>query len=472
VRIRSIDRLPPVAAVPVEDGDRPAREDRTTQDRRTPAPAGRILAAERDSGRATDRAHARSVAPAPPASPVAPPTGGVEPAAPAAAAAAGEPRGDADRSAPPFPERIIPRPVREIVEVVPGEVWAALGTLALLALALGASSWAAALRARRLSRQRAALLQEVGLLQSALLPTVPPDLPVTVAYRPAEGAAPGRDFYDAFALSGGRTGIILGDLAGRGRDALSRTTFVRYTLRAYLEAGLEPREVLRVGSEALADHIQPDFASVIVAVHEPATGRFTYANAGHAPPIVVGDEPFEPVTACPAPPLGTDRTGFRQTVLTLTAGSVACLYTDGVVEARADGRMLGAARLERALAELPADAGADVLIGRIAELADEAGDDMAVCIVRAGEDAPAAGTRIEEIQVDEREVGDSLEHFLRACGVPLAEVPGVLREAGEAARREGSATVRARLNDFRPGVDVVPGNVIQLEERRRSLRGL
>ena len=56
-------------------------------------------------------------------------------------------------------------------------------------------------------------------------------------------------------------------------------------------------------------------------------------------------------------------------------------------------------------------------------------------------------------------MGDSLERFLRACGVALGEVPGILREAGEAARREGSATVRVRSGDFRPGVDVVPGNL-------------
>ena len=70
--------------------------------------------------------------------------------------------------------------------------------------------------------------------------------------------------------------------------------------------------------------------------------------------------------------------------------------------------------------------------------------------------------------MDEHEVGDSLERFLRACGVALGEVPGILREAGEAARREGSATVRVRSGDFRPGVDVVPGNLVRLCARSRA----
>lgn len=383
---------------------------------------------------------------------------------------------DAEPVAPndSLPTRVVPQQVRRIAQVVPGEVWAALAALALLALALAASSWVAALRARRLRRQRAELLQEVGLLQAALLPVVPAGAPVSVAYRPADGAAAGGDFYDAFTLADGRTGIILGDVAGHGRDALARTTFVRYTLRAYLEAGLEPREVLKVGAAALAEHLDGGFATVTVALHDAASGRFTYASAGHPPPVVTGGrERFEAVTVCSAPPLGIDEpTGFRQTTFTLTAGARACLHTDGVVEARVDGRLLGPDRFERALESLPPGADADQLLDAVAETADEIPDDMAVCLITAAPDAPPAGPRIEELEVDEHEAGDALERFLRACGVALPEVPGILREAGEAARREGSATVRVRFGDFRPGVDVVPANVVPLAERRTAAPGV
>jgi hypothetical protein len=363
--------------------------------------------------------------------------------------------------------------VREIAEVVPAGVWAALAALALLALLFAASSWVAAMRARRLRRQRESLLQEVGLLQAALLPAVPAGLPVSVAYRPAQDAAAGGDFYEAFVLNSGRTGLVLGDMSGHGRDALARTTFVRYTLRAYLEAGLEPREVLKVGSAALAEHLDGGFATVTIAVYDSANGRFTYASAGHPPPVVAGgEEPFEPVIACSAPPLGIGApTGFRQSTFTLASGARACVYTDGVTEARVNGGLFGAERFEQALAALPPGADAEALLDSVVDAADEVPDDMAVCLITAPADAPAAGPRIEELEVnDEHEVGDSLERFLRACAVPLGDVPGVLREAGEAARREGSVTVRVRANDFRPGVDVVPGNLARLPERRPSAR--
>jgi hypothetical protein len=136
------------------------------------------------------------------------------------------------------------RTFTRIVGVVPEPVWILLGVLLALSLALAARSWLGALRARRLERQRAELLEDVGLLQAALLPLVPARLgPVdtSVAYRPADGPGAGGDFYDLFALGDGRLAVIVGDVSGHGRHALPHTALVRFTLRAYLEAGLSPR---------------------------------------------------------------------------------------------------------------------------------------------------------------------------------------------------------------------------------------
>ena len=372
----------------------------------------------------------------------------------------------------PLPARIFPEQVRGIVEEIPGELWAALAGLSLLAVLLAISSWLTALRARRLERQRQALLQEVGLLQAALLPPVPEEVPVSVAYRPAEGLAAGGDFYEALPLAGGQAGLIIGDVSGHGREALARTTLIRYTLRAYLEAGLEPREVVRVAGEVLAEHLGVGFATVMVAVHDPASGRFSYATGGHHPPLVVGPGAYEPVTVCSSPPLGIgEPTGFRQTTFTLAAGSTVLLYTDGLSEARVGDQMLGREGLAKLVEALPPQAGADELLEAVGTASSLVADDMAACLVRAPDGAPADGPRVEELQVDEAAVGDSLEHFLRVCGVPLADVPGVLREAGQAARRAGNATVRVRLGDFRPGVDVIAGNLVRMQERRRALRG-
>lgn len=322
-----------------------------------------------------------------------------------------------------------------------------------------------ALRTPLLARAADELRDEVGVLQAALLPAVPRcvgGLEVSVAYRPAEGPGAGGDFYDLVELDGRRVAIVLGDVSGHGRDALSRSTLMRYTLHAYLEAGLDPRAALALAGRTLETELGEDFTTVVVAVHDPVTGTLTCASAGHPPPIILGADAYEPVTPCSAPPIGVgEPTGVRQTTLPLRPGTVACFYTDGVTDAQVDGQPVGRDGLAQRLAALRSNVGAEALIARIAKGGGAARDDMAACVIRVVSGPERQAPTIEELDCTPEELeGDLPDRFLAACGLPAAEIDAALDPArAAAAMGGGGALLRVRVAPGAPRVDVLGARI-------------
>jgi serine phosphatase RsbU (regulator of sigma subunit) len=360
--------------------------------------------------------------------------------------------------------------VTKIINVVPAAMRWIIAALIALALALGVSSRLAARRARRLARQRRELLEDVGLLQAALLPALPErlgDVAASAAYQPASGPAAGGDFYDVFELEGGQLGVIVGDVSGHGRAALPHTTLVRYTLRAYLEAGLSPRSALQTAAPVLERQLGEGFATVAVAMFDPKGRKLVYASAGHPPPIVLGIEPggestpIALLTRGASPPIGAGQaTGLRQTVVALPGESLICFYTDGVVEARVAGSLYGAERLAHTLAQLGPEASAGELLDRVGSEADSRPDDMAACLLHVDGDAAAPHVHVEELELDRAAAASRrLGRFLLAAGLPperieqvVGEVDGSLAEHGgvvlELRPGAGAPEIRLRRRNF------------------------
>lgn len=340
--------------------------------------------------------------------------------------------------------------------------WAkyALAVLALLVLALGVNSILAAARTKRLERQRERLMEDIGLLQAALLPAVPSRLGAlltTVAYRPADGPAAGGDFYDAFALPDGRVGLLLGDVSGHGRQALAKTTLVRFTVRAHLEAGLSPREAIAIAGRSLDGRLSDDFATVIAAIHDPVKGTLTYASAGHPPPIVVGPGRHQPLTVSSAPPIGVGfPTGQRQTVLPMPEGVAVMIYSDGLLEARIDGVPLGPERLAAWLEELGPEATAKAILDRVVENADRVPDDLAAVLLHASPGATAPAARIEQLKLDVLDMdGPDLDRFLSGAGVSEVDRLIVGRRVSELLATTSGVIVEVRTGEH-PMVSVAP----------------
>ncbi|MBA3746157.1 MAG: serine/threonine-protein phosphatase, partial [Solirubrobacterales bacterium] len=354
----------------------------------------------------------------------------------------------------------VARALENVAAVIPMWVWVALGVLSALVLLLGANTFFASARTRRLERQRSKLMEDVGLLQEALLPAVPAqmgELLTTVAYRPASGLAAGGDFYDAFELPDGRVGLLLGDVSGHGREALAKTALVRFTVRAHLEAGMSPREAISIAGRSLDGRLGEDFATVIAGIHDPSAGTLTYASAGHPPPLVLGPSAHPPVTAASAPPVDVGfPTGQRQTVLPMPEGSSVALYSDGLIEARILDEPVGSEHLATWLAGLGPDATAKELIDLVVRLTDGVRDDLAAVVLHAAPGASAPAARVEQLKLDVLDAdGPDLDSFLRACGVPRSERRLTGRRVSEQLAITGGVMVEVRAGEH-PEVSVAP----------------
>jgi serine phosphatase RsbU (regulator of sigma subunit)/PAS domain-containing protein len=235
------------------------------------------------------------------------------------------------------------------------------------------------------------LREAVTSLQAAVLPASFPSVPGVEAgalYRSAsEVAQVGGDFYDLFALDGGRVAAVIGDVCGKGVAAARHTVRLRYELRTLLEEGRSPGRVLTAFNRRVQEEfVEDEFATLLLCVLDPATGAVRWSSAGHPPPLRTGTaaraSEFEgslPVGLFPD-------AGYRTARFTLAPGDCAVLYTDGVVEARnPEGQELGVEGLAGAVPAVAASAAAvaeAVLKQVLSHTGGRLDDDAAVLVLR------------------------------------------------------------------------------------------
>jgi serine phosphatase RsbU (regulator of sigma subunit) len=233
-------------------------------------------------------------------------------------------------------------------------------------------------------------------LQASLLPRALPHIPgveLASRFRPAgDGIEVGGDFYDVFPAADGTWMAAVGDVCGKGADAASLTSLARHTLRALAEREESPREVLAQLNRAILGHEEAHdrFITLLLVsfrfAGDVVSGRL--AAAGHPPPIRVGaDGRAEPVPV-PGMLLGLfEEVEMEERELELSAGDSLLMYTDGLTDAGAPGRILAAEDLAARLAASGAR-GAQELVTAAEDLARLVSgtaprDDIAILALRA-----------------------------------------------------------------------------------------
>jgi PAS domain S-box-containing protein len=255
------------------------------------------------------------------------------------------------RASGPFPVALLAWGVRE----ADGEILTVLVQVDDLRERRRAEAARERLAAEQAARARAEAAYQrerdiASILQRDLLPARLPDAPGAslAAHFSAggEGTQVGGDWFDAFPLPGGRLGLVIGDVAGRGVGAASRMGQLRSVARAYAIEGHPPGEViarLNLYHQVLrAD----DMTTLVYAVVEPDLGRLRVVNAGHPPPAVVlpGSAARLLEGGCPA--LGiAELCRPAEIVVDFPPGATLAMYTDGLIERRNESIDRGLARL-------------------------------------------------------------------------------------------------------------------------------
>jgi phosphoserine phosphatase RsbU/P len=235
-----------------------------------------------------------------------------------------------------------------------------------------------------------ALAREIDIgreIQAGFFPETLPDphgWELAARFQPARSVA--GDFYDAFPVhDGSRIGIAIADVCGKGVGAALFMALFRTLIRALgdriLTEDHEPDDAVRRLVSAVNDYIATThgsanmFATIFLAVLDPATGELVYVNGGHDAPVITGPDGVTAILAPTGPAVGLlPEMEFGSARATIAPDETLVAFTDGVIDARAeDGAAFSQERL-LGLLEHPADSADGTLDRIVAQVRDHTGD--------------------------------------------------------------------------------------------------
>lgn len=208
----------------------------------------------------------------------------------------------------------------------------------------------AALRRQALERD----LQLAHTVQQGFLPSRPPELSgyqFFDFYEPANQV--GGDYYDYIPLPGGRLGVIVADVSGKGMPAALLMAKLSAEVRYVLVGSAGPAEALMRLNAGFSSSWEDRFVTCVLAIIDPGRNEVQIANAGHMAPFLRHSNQHveavgEPQTGVP---LGVAADfAYDQFSVPLGAGDGLALFTDGFSEAmNLNNDLYGLVRLEQQL---------------------------------------------------------------------------------------------------------------------------
>lgn len=163
----------------------------------------------------------------------------------------------------------------------------------------------------------------------------------------------GGDFYDFYLLDRYNLIFIIADVSGKGIPAAMFMMTAKTLIKGLAESGRDVDEVFNIANEKLCESNEAGmFVTAWMGKLDLSTGKLTFVNAGHNPPIICRKNgKAEYLKTKPNLVLaGMDITRYRKNELMLEPGDAIYLYTDGVTEANnINEELYGEERLKKCL---------------------------------------------------------------------------------------------------------------------------
>ncbi len=263
-------------------------------------------------------------------------------------------------------------------------------------------------RLLEVAKEKERLQSEIEIAREVQSQLFPKSLPASKTLELAAMCVPARlvsgDYYDYMNLEAPSLAFAIGDVSGKGISAALLMATVQSTMRTQLRAGRElavaagggrqgrpPSTATLVSrlNQQLFDFTPPEkFATFYFALYDDTTGRMTYTNAGHVPPILVRDGAASRLDVTGTVVGAFSFTEYGESSVRLEPGDLLVCFTDGITEPENEfGEMFGEDRLTDLVVK-HASSGSEEIIAAVMESVrhwtgtPELQDDMTLLLAR------------------------------------------------------------------------------------------
>ncbi len=248
----------------------------------------------------------------------------------------------------------------------------------------------------RIAKEEQRLERDLNMAREVQMHMLPASCPVLNSAELSAKFVPahtiGGDMYDFLAYAGGRTGIAVGDVSGKGAPAALFAAMVSGILRSVAALEPSPSETLTAINAQLNERkIESQFVSMIYAVWDDERHIMQIANSGQPQPIHCSGGVTETVDATGLPLGLFEDAEYDEVTIQARPGDVFVFFSDGIMDAEDHaGEQFSRARVEelvRKNCHLSADDLVTAIFKKVSQHATgvRAFDDQTVVVVKIRE---------------------------------------------------------------------------------------